>query len=659
MTVPVHDRPDALPLSTWLDVLRAVFPPRAVIAVGAGSGNGSLLQWLRSRHVHQVCVVEGDANQYSHLLRQLPEGAGWTPRCDVVAPAAGPAVFYRASNPAESGLFEPERLRMLWPNLSKREAIDIDTAITLEGLLAEAGEHINWLMLDCLPAAPLLQSGLARFDQIDVVVARVAVAEHTGLDHSAHLAAADELLSGLGFMRVHQCAERHPALARAIYVRSPTVLRNQLDAARTERAALECALQEQRQKTQAELDALSRTAVAERAVLSEQLRQLQQDHEQLRNQFGQKQAELEASRTKQAHLEQRLAEQRHEAEQHAERLANQLAQAQAQVQAAHAERSALEQDLHIQLAQARQQAVESWHKVDEILKFLTETRDTLEELKQVSNLTVQQPSLEKLLETSNANVDKWCKSIKTSIEREVSNAVKQIEAFNAIQAYLATGDLLPSFHGWSVSPDFALLIIELLEHNKFDAVIEFGSGSSTLLVARALTHLSKKYSQRQRPVQVAFEHLPEFHDRTAELLRHAGLRDEVKLVLAPLKPMTLASGDVASFYDPGNALVEVAQLLENIVAPRILAIVDGPPEATGPVARYPSLELLLKVFPRQHGYFLLDDYRRPGEQQTIRMWDEFLRTNNIDPVQTEYELEKRACLIEFDASQRVIEGEAS
>jgi predicted O-methyltransferase YrrM len=243
--------------------------------------------------------------------------------------------------------------------------------------------------------------------------------------------------------------------------------------------------------------------------------------------------------------------------------------------------------------------------------------------------------------------------LEKTVQREVGNAVKQIEAYANLQGYLASGELLPSLHGWPVSPDFALLVVQMLEQQPFDAVVEFGSGSSTLLVARTLTHVAVKRPQQRRPLQVAFEHLDQYHRATADLLQAAGLREQVDLVLAPLKPLRAQAGDSFNYYDTGEALQRLAARLSDVPAPRILAIVDGPPEVTGPLARYPALEVLLQAVPVQHGHVLLDDYRRPGEQATAQRWQEFLSGRGVTPQVTEYALEKQACLLRFDTTTSI------
>ncbi len=85
------------------------------------------------------------------------------------------------------------------------------------------------------------------------------------------------------------------------------------------------------------------------------------------------------------------------------------------------------------------------------------------------------------------------KFLETSLKREIANAAKQIEAVVGLQSYFATGELpnVNTEHNtWPVSPDFALYLIELIELNDYDLIIEFGSGISTVVVARTLAKIA-------------------------------------------------------------------------------------------------------------------------------------------------------------------------
>ena len=207
-----------LPMPTWLDVLRAALPVRGVLLVGAGMGSGPWVQWLRDRHVSPVHLVEGDPRQYQHLSRSLPSIDGWTSWRDVVAANTDPAIFYRASNPSESGLIQPEALRAFWPHLDTEHSTVADPAITLDSLDAVTNSAINWLILDCLPASELLQGGRQLLTKIDVALVRVVLSQGDTLKTARH-DAVDDVLRAAGLTCCHVQAERNPALAHVLYVR--------------------------------------------------------------------------------------------------------------------------------------------------------------------------------------------------------------------------------------------------------------------------------------------------------------------------------------------------------------------------------------------------------------------------------------------------------
>jgi hypothetical protein len=192
----------------------------------------------------------------------------------------------------------------------------------------------------------------------------------------------------------------------------------------------------------------------------------------------------------------------------------------------------------------------------------------------------------------------------------------------------------------------------LLEKNDFDAVIEFGSGSSTLIVARALDNL-RKHGKRQRiPKQIAFEHQQRYHAATSELLRRSNLLENVSLALAPLHAISVESDDSYQYYSVDQELAQLRDQLHSHACPQILTIVDGPPASVGPLSRLPALATLLQYFPHQEGFVLLDDYVREDEREIARRWQKTLTANGIESTTTEFDFEKQACLLHFKSEQR-------
>lgn len=270
-----------LPISAWLDVLSAVMPARGTLVVGAGAGTSPWLQWLRSRGARPVWMVEGDDAQYRHLVRHVPHAQGWMPRPDVVTKSKVPVEFFRASNPAESGLIPVERLRGLWANLSTISTVSVDQTVTLDTLFADVGGNVNWLVLDCLPAAHLLTGAEQLLRDLDVAVVRVV---HGGVvsDSGVQREEVHALLQEAGFACVHFEAGRHPALGHVIFVRDTARqtaaiarLRVELEEAQIARARAEAALSQQIEGMQ------KRAQAYEREVLGAEGR-LEQIEETLR-----------------------------------------------------------------------------------------------------------------------------------------------------------------------------------------------------------------------------------------------------------------------------------------------------------------------------------------------------------------------------------------
>lgn len=283
----------------------------------------------------------------------------------------------------------------------------------------------------------------------------------------------------------------------------------------------------------------------------------------------------------------------------------------------------------------------------EIAARATEAKALVEIVARYETLAEESSHVRQAIESSEAQLDTVHKSVEASIDREVTNAIRQIESFVALQGYLLSGDLPPALHGWPVSPDFALLLVQLLELEKFDAIIEFGSGSSTLIIAKTLDNIAKRSTQKNRPVQVALEHLEKYHAATSKILARAGLQDKVHLILAPLKNWKLESGEVFNYYSPGNSLrTSSISDLSNRIS-RILSVVDGPPASVGRLSRYPALELLLQTFPSHHGVILLDDYFRPDEREVVKRWQQMLEARGMAAEIIEHQLEKGACLIKY------------
>jgi hypothetical protein len=240
------------------------------------------------------------------------------------------------------------------------------------------------------------------------------------------------------------------------------------------------------------------------------------------------------------------------------------------------------------------------------------------------------------------------RAIEATVRKETANAVSQLEAHANLQRYLSEGQLMPELHGWPVSPDFAIMLVDMVESNDYDLVIEFGSGTSTLLMAIALARAAKRRHRSPPAVQVAFEHLEVFHQQTRSRLEQAGFADAVQLELARLQPWTSAQGTAYTFYACQEPLEVIVHATPGPTA-RALVVVDGPPAATGKHARYPALPIVLASLQGVAMDILLDDHDRPEEQEVSKMWLADLEAAGRRASVSAPALEKGACLIRVEA----------
>ena len=151
---------------------------------------------------------------------------------------------------------------------------------------------------------------------------------------------------------------------------------------------------------------------------------------------------------------------------------------------------------------------------------------------------------------------------------------------------------------------------------------------------------------RSAPQLLSFEHLPQLHQRTAELIAPCRLRRHAQLLQAPLEPWSDATGSY-SYYSQLERITAAAIALRRkrqLPLRRVLVIVDGPPGATGPQARYPALLQAIPADPARplQITLLLDDLIRADEQATAVAWQNLLSDCGIPSSRRDLPFEKGA-----------------
>lgn len=162
---------------------------------------------------------------------------------------------------------------------------------------------------------------------------------------------------------------------------------------------------------------------------------------------------------------------------------------------------------------------------------------------------------------------------------------------------------IPPLGLWTASADLLVELVDRFVETRPTTVVEGGSGVSTVVLALA----AREHGIPTRIV--ALEHDPVWAESTRRLLARHGVADLAEVRLAPLGPTSLA--DHATPWYAESALDD----LENVG----LVLVDGPPEGTGPSARYPMVPLLHDRLAATCT-ILVDDTNRPGDAGVVDRW---------------------------------------
>jgi predicted O-methyltransferase YrrM len=179
-----------------------------------------------------------------------------------------------------------------------------------------------------------------------------------------------------------------------------------------------------------------------------------------------------------------------------------------------------------------------------------------------------------------------------------------------VQIRPLVGDLPLDFSRWAADPVMVHNVVRLLTETRPRFVVECGSGSSTVVIARCLQAMGHGRL-------VSLDHDPDFARRTTEMLRLHGLQNVATVVTAPLTARQ-ANGKAVRWYGPEY---------ETLMTERIdLLLVDGPPGKSSPRARYPAVPILQPHLAPEC-WIMLDDGDRPDERASARAWQSELGAN--------------------------------
>lgn len=199
-------------------------------------------------------------------------------------------------------------------------------------------------------------------------------------------------------------------------------------------------------------------------------------------------------------------------------------------------------------------------------------------------------------------------SIKDSIS-STNTAINNLTAESVNAACISSlGFRFPVFLGGpSIDTHHARNLIFHLQERKPRAILELGSGSSTIIIARALQTMGASPD-----VHISVDHEDRFLGNTRELARLNGVDDLVQFEHCPLEQL---EGFTHPWY---SRIPELAKSYRFD-----FVVVDGPPAyaVKQSRSREPALAVI-RPYLAKNAMVILDDANRPGELDVIKTWIE-------------------------------------
>jgi predicted O-methyltransferase YrrM len=219
-------------------------------------------------------------------------------------------------------------------------------------------------------------------------------------------------------------------------------------------------------------------------------------------------------------------------------------------------------------------------------------------------------------------VDNRTKTLRKKVG-EIRRDTGDIHGLVRIQPY--TRELpLPVGGGWALTGDSAAILAREALVRAPAAIVELGSGASTLMLGQIL-------KARGNGHLLSIDHDAKWAAETRRNVEFLGLQDVVTIVVAPLKAMQV-EGQEALWYDIPEQALEQLGMID-------LLLVDGPPHSGGQnrPARYPAVPLLFERLSADALVFV-DDASRSSETAMVDEWLrrypgwEVQRFNTVDGV---------------------------
>lgn len=207
------------------------------------------------------------------------------------------------------------------------------------------------------------------------------------------------------------------------------------------------------------------------------------------------------------------------------------------------------------------------------------------------------PGDSKLLESVISKINRHVTATIRDSTRQVESLVQLMPRFSEMKLPM------PNTGGFAIDAQALAHLVTIVEERRPRQILELGSGTSSIW----LGYLCRSFGGRL----VTLDHLEEYLELTRSAIERHHLNDHVDSRLAPLEKLVI-KGDTYDWYS--------AQALEGL-SEIDLIVIDGPPAATGPSARYPALPMLVDLLSSE-ATIVLDDAHRDDEVDILQGWQE-------------------------------------
>lgn len=636
--------------------------------LGAGEAVDSQLldQFLKQYPQGQITLVEARDNVVVKLQQRYADATNYSVNSAVLAMHTGQSNFYTLNLPEFSSLQQPTGLVSLFPGVAVQKIEPVDT-LAVDQYVAELNiesEQPNHLYIDIPAQAGNIVRQLIKHEQLHFFCElHISAGLEALYEEDEKQAYIEGLLAEQGYdvVSTDNADPDIPVLSLKLNPLWQKLCAMQL--ALTKVTKDHTQLSKQFELVSSQLS--EKTIEVNKAVAliddrEMQLNQQAKQAEELKKQLDAKTAQNTDQHAQLAIVNQQIIDkttQLAEQKKQTEEFKKQLDDKAAQIANQHAQLEAVNKQaaVNAETMKALQQQLVLNQTQNDKLSILEE--------KFIQMMGAQSQCSQQIQQAANA--------LGQHITKSISTGTQQLEAYMGVQSLLELGEVPLKFHGWSINPDLALILADKIKSNNYDLIIEFGSGSSTLLFAKSIMQYrldntdKARLSIAKRQVDdklvsyvepedydlpkhvISFEQNKEYFKQTEDSLNQQGLLKAVELVYSPLVNMK-DQGDDYLYYNCKTKLKHLARVYENRSA-RILVLVDGPYDPNNYKARYPALPLLLKYLPAHQLDIVLDDYNREGEQKSAEKWCDLLDTRNIDFKKTILPCEKGALLLSINS----------